>query len=126
MSEVYYPGNYYMDIRLDFGEQYGLTEIPMDVKKFKYAIFLALKILHGDMGCSIPVDILKYREKDRRAIIRIPSKQVTKIWSALTLFSSYDDLECTFKVYKTTPVLSCLNLNSTMYNHKEQDKCTEE
>ncbi|CAL1276688.1 unnamed protein product [Larinioides sclopetarius] len=98
----------------------------MDVKKFKYAIFLALKILHGDMGCSIPVDILKYREKDRRAIIRIPSKQVTKIWSALTLFSSYDDLECTFKVYKTTPVLSCLNLNSTMYNHKEQDKCTEE
>ncbi|CAL1276689.1 unnamed protein product [Larinioides sclopetarius] len=76
MSEVYYPGNYYMDIRLDFGEQYGLTEIPMDVKKFKYAIFLALKILHGDMGCSIPVDILKYREKDRRAIIRIPSKRL--------------------------------------------------
>ncbi|KAF8768048.1 Ribonuclease P protein subunit p14 like protein [Argiope bruennichi] len=114
-----------MDIRLDFGEQYGETEIPMDIKQFKYSIFLALKTLHGDMGCSIPFDILKYREKDRRAIIRFQSKHITAIWSALTLFSSYDDLECTFKVYKATPVLACLNLNSSIYNHKEQDKCME-
>ncbi|GIZ00796.1 ribonuclease P [Caerostris extrusa] len=75
----------------------------MDINIFRYVISSALKKVYGNMSCSIPVEILQYREKDRRGIIRIPSKETVKTWSALVLFSSYDDLECMFRVYKASP-----------------------
>ncbi|GFT14316.1 uncharacterized protein NPIL_196101 [Nephila pilipes] len=80
MNEVNVFSKCYMDIRLDFGEQYAYPEMSMDVTKFKYAIFLALKTLHGDVGCTVPVVIMKYREDDRRAFIQIPSKFVYFIY----------------------------------------------
>ncbi|GFR29065.1 uncharacterized protein TNCT_191171 [Trichonephila clavata] len=125
MTEICEFKKHYMDIRLDFGEKYNNPEISMDLAQFKYAIFLALKSLHGDMGCSVPVDVLKYRSDDRRAFIRFPSKELVKVWSALTLFSSYQDLGCMFRVYKVTPLLANLNLNSNIYKHKEKEKCTD-
>nr|XP_042904752.1 uncharacterized protein LOC107444448 isoform X2 [Parasteatoda tepidariorum] len=66
--------NFYMDIQLDFGEEYGGKPLDMEINAFKYAIFQALKNIYGDMGCIISVDILKYREEDRRAFIRVPSR----------------------------------------------------
>ncbi|GFV10496.1 uncharacterized protein TNCV_1951441 [Trichonephila clavipes] len=74
MTEICEFNKHYMDVRLDFGEKYDNPEISMDLAQFKYAIFLALKSLHGEMGCSVRVDVLKYRSEDRRAFIRIPSK----------------------------------------------------
>ncbi|GIY84212.1 ribonuclease P [Caerostris darwini] len=115
---------FYMDISLDFFEEYGFKSIPMDINIFRYVISSALK--RCMMSCSIPVEILQYREKDRRGIIRIPSKETVKTWSALVLFSSYDNLECMFRVYKASPLLPCLNLCSSLYIHKKKDKeCTE-
>ncbi|GFV10499.1 RNase H domain-containing protein [Trichonephila clavipes] len=51
--------------------------------------------------------------------------ELVKVWSALTLFSSYQDLDCMFRVYKVTPLLASLNLNSNIYKHKEKGKCTD-
>ncbi|KAG8185038.1 hypothetical protein JTE90_017061 [Oedothorax gibbosus] len=115
---------FYMDIKLDFGENCDNSSLLMGVKQFKYAVFLALKTMHGDVGCAIPVDILKYDEKQRRAFIRIPSREVTKVWNSLLLFSSYEGLECMFRVYKVSPVLACLNMNSRLYNHKLSSNCS--
>lgn len=114
---------FYMDIRLDFGEEYGFSEVEMNEAKFKYTILLALKILYGDMGCTIPVDVLKYREEDRRAFVRVPANDVEKVWSALSLFSKYNDLACMFRIYKVTPVLACLMLNKPL-EHKIKEKCS--
>ncbi|XP_054710365.1 ribonuclease P protein subunit p14-like [Uloborus diversus] len=123
--ELRQSSNFYMDIRLDFGEEYGNSAVEMDEKLFRYAISLALKILYGDMGYIIPVDVLKYREEDRRALIRLPARELVKVWSALSLFSKYDDLDCMFRIYKVTPVLACLNLNSRLYEHLTVEGCRE-
>lgn len=116
-------GKFYMDIQLDFGEEFGNSGIEMDINKFKYAISLAMKKLYGEMGYITSIDVLKYKEKDRRAYIRIPASELVKVWSSLSLFSTYDGLDCMFRVYKVTPVLCCLSLNSRMYDHKAADEC---
>ncbi|XP_035220067.1 ribonuclease P protein subunit p14-like [Stegodyphus dumicola] len=77
------------------------------------------------MGYIIPIDILKYRTEDRRAYIRLPARDVTKVWSALSLFTSYEGLECMFRIFKVTQVLACLNLNSSIYFHKKTEDCTD-
>lgn len=113
----------YMDLYLDFGPMHEKSKIEMDENQFQFAIFCALKTLFGDTGCAIKVDILYYNG-ERRAYISFSAKNLTAVWSALCLFSKYDGLDCMFLIYKVTPVLAALNLNSRGFKHKRiMEKC---
>lgn len=99
---------HYMKIKLDF---LG-AKANVDSDIFKSVIVDALSELHGDVGAAMAVDILYFDCKTTEGIIRVPSKGLVKIWSALTLFSSYGNTSCNFRVNKVSPHLASLSVDS--------------
>ncbi|XP_071815481.1 ribonuclease P protein subunit p14-like [Apostichopus japonicus] len=102
------PQYHYMMVQLDlFG-----AKANFDSDLFKNLIVKALKGLHGDVGGSIAVDIIRFEKKSLKSILRVPSIGLVKVWSALTLYSSHNDKPCHFKVSKVSPHLPSLSVNS--------------
>ena len=48
--------------------------VDMDIRGLKLMILTMLKSLFGDNGAAIPVDILKFNQKQLRAYLRFPAK----------------------------------------------------
>ncbi|XP_066474292.1 ribonuclease P protein subunit p14 isoform X2 [Tiliqua scincoides] len=86
--------------------------ISLNAVEFKQLIISALKRLHGEVGAALPVDVLTYEEKTLSAILRVPNIGLVKLWSALTLLSSYQNRSCAFRVIQTSPFLLALAGNS--------------
>ncbi|XP_048348211.1 ribonuclease P protein subunit p14 [Sphaerodactylus townsendi] len=99
---------YYLKIHLEFQE----VGISLNAVEFKQLIVSALKLLHGEVGAALPVDVLSYEEKNLFAILRVPIIGLVKLWSALTLFDSYQNRKCAFRVTQTSPFLLALAGNS--------------
>lgn len=105
------PPYYYMMVTLDlFG-----AKANFDSDLFKSVILKALQGVHGDVGASIAVDIIKFDKKSLQAIIRVPSKGLVKVWSAMTLYSSHNEKPCHFKISKVSPHLPSLSVNSRKF-----------
>ncbi|XP_076362657.1 ribonuclease P/MRP subunit p14 a isoform X1 [Tachypleus tridentatus] len=60
----------YMDISLDFGEEFGKKGIVVGSSMLISIIENSLKLLFGEVGASTVFDVVKYRERNRRAILR--------------------------------------------------------
>ncbi|XP_050026812.2 ribonuclease P protein subunit p14 [Dermacentor andersoni] len=103
----------YMDVSLRFEE----PGEEVDATVFKFVILQALKKLYGEVGASVAVDILKFRESDLRAYLRVSSSNVVRLWSSLTLTSCYNGRPCSFRVYKVSPSLASLSVSSSHYQH---------
>ncbi|XP_014679445.1 PREDICTED: ribonuclease P protein subunit p14-like isoform X3 [Priapulus caudatus] len=68
-------------------------------------------------GAMVAVDVLKYNEGDRSAILRVHSHNLVKLWSALTLTDRYMSRKCAFRVHQVSPYLMGLAVNSREYEH---------
>ncbi|CAN7989225.1 unnamed protein product, partial [Ixodes hexagonus] len=101
-----------------FREFEGDPDLELDSRLFKYAIVMALRTLFGEVGASIQVDVLRYREADKRAYLRTSSKNLVKVWSSLTLCTSYDGKPCSFRIFKVSCSLASLSVASSQYKHK--------
>ncbi|KAM7285994.1 ribonuclease P protein subunit p14-like [Ixodes scapularis] len=77
------------------------------------------------VGASIQVDVLRYREHDRRAYLRTSIKNLVKVWSSLTLCTSYDGKPCTFRIFKVSCSLASLSVCSSHYEHKPVRQTTD-
>ncbi|XP_064473453.1 ribonuclease P protein subunit p14-like [Ornithodoros turicata] len=104
----------YLDVALNFVDS---DHPEMSAKLFKYAIMLALKQLHGEVGAGIPIDVLRYDKECMRAYLRTSVDQLVKVWSSLTLFSSYNNSQCSFRVYKVSHNLAALSVSSNAFQH---------
>ncbi|KAM8930406.1 ribonuclease P protein subunit p14 [Pelodytes ibericus] len=100
---------HYIKIQLVFREQ---GKIRLNAAQFKLLVVSALKTLHGEVGSSIPLDLLRYDEQTFCAILRIYSRGLVKLWTALTLLGQYQNQECTVRVIQTSPFLLALAGNS--------------
>lgn len=105
--------NVYMDVSLHFEE----PGEEVDATIFKFVILQALKKLYGEVGASVAVDVLKFRESDLRAYLRVSSSNLVRLWSSLTLTSCYNGRPCSFRVYKVSPSLASLSVSSSHYQH---------
>ncbi|XP_053144235.1 ribonuclease P protein subunit p14 isoform X2 [Hemicordylus capensis] len=85
---------HYLKIQLEFQE----AGTSLNAVEFKQLIISALKRLHGEVGAALPVDVLTYEEKTWSAILRVPSRGLVKLWSALTLLGSCQNRKCAFRV----------------------------
>lgn len=103
----------YLDVSLDFEGR----PPEIDARIFKFIIGQALKKLFGEVGASVQVDVLRYRESDRRAYLRVSSSNLVRLWSSVTLHSSYNDRPCSFRVYKVSASLASLSVASPHYQH---------
>uniref|UniRef100_A0A023G9W1 Putative ribonuclease p 14 subunit n=1 Tax=Amblyomma triste TaxID=251400 RepID=A0A023G9W1_AMBTT len=95
------PQYVYMDASLNFEE----PQEDIDASIFKFVIVQALKKLFGEVGASVTVDVLRFRESDLRAYLRVRSSNLVRLWSSLTLASSYNGKPCFFRIYKVKLLL---------------------
>nr|CAL49377.1 ribonuclease P 14kDa subunit [Xenopus tropicalis] len=100
--------HHYMKVQLEFngeGAQLSATQ-------FKLLVVSALKNLHGEVGSSLPLDLLSFDEKTLCAVLRVCSRGLVKLWSSLTLLGHYKNHECSIRVIQTSPFLLALAGNS--------------
>ncbi|PVU95602.1 hypothetical protein BB559_002679 [Furculomyces boomerangus] len=60
--------------------------ISLDVLGFKSGIVKALEAFHGNFGAGMHIDILKYKEHDAQAVLRVPSSLYKMFWQAVILY----------------------------------------
>lgn len=82
---------------------------------FKVIITQAMREMFGLAGVSITVDILKYNEVRREAILRVPQSGLVKLWSSLTLLGTFQDKSCAFRVIQISSHLIALAGNSRSF-----------
>ncbi|XP_063796943.1 ribonuclease P protein subunit p14 [Pseudophryne corroboree] len=99
---------HYLKIQLVFQEQ----GVKLSAAQFKLLVISALKELHGEVGASFPLDLLKFDEKTLCAIVRICSSGLVKLWTSLTLLGHYQNHECSIRVIQASPFLLALAGNS--------------
>lgn len=75
---------------------------------FKGRIEQVLQTVFGEIGGHTTVDVLKFNEKTRRSILRVPDNDYVKLRAALTLAATFQDIPCCFKVHSASPVLLSL------------------
>ncbi|KAL1007832.1 hypothetical protein UPYG_G00092220 [Umbra pygmaea] len=84
---------HYMSISLEFENEETLS--PAQLKQF---IVNGLKDIYGEVGGAFPFDLLKFDELKLTAILRVYNSGLVKLWSALTLLSSFDQERCAVRV----------------------------
>ncbi|KAH3881443.1 ribonuclease P protein subunit p14-like [Dreissena polymorpha] len=101
----------YMKVRLDFEEG---THAHIDIVAFKQIILEAAQSMFGlALSCSL-IDVLIYEKSSRTAVLRIPNINLSKIWSALSLYSNMNGLSCAFRILQISPHLMALSGNSRL------------
>ncbi|XP_044264188.1 ribonuclease P protein subunit p14 [Tribolium madens] len=105
---------YYLDIslRLHDNPDYELT-----VVYFKKHIIGAVSELFGEAATCIDIDVLKYNSLTRRGILKVPAEYYVKIRSSLTLCGSFNNVICSYKIHKASPLLLNLQGDSREYEH---------
>ncbi|KAM5148918.1 ribonuclease P protein subunit p14 isoform 1-T2 [Mantella aurantiaca] len=100
--------HHYMKIQLVFQRE----GVKLTAAQYKSLIVSAVKELHGEVGASCPLDLLRYDEKTLSAILRIHSSGFLKLWTSLTLLGQYQNQECSIRVIQVSPFLLALAGNS--------------
>lgn len=72
----------------------------------------ALTALHGQVGASALVDVVKCDAADGTAIIRVEANSAVQVRSALTLLGQFDGKACAFHVTRSSAFLSGLAVPS--------------
>lgn len=74
----------------------------------KGCIEQSLHRVFGEIGAHTTVDVLKFDEKRRRLILRVPEQFYVKLRAALTLIDTFQGIPCYFHVQSTSCVLLSL------------------
>lgn len=74
----------------------------------KGCIEQTLHRIFGEIGGHTIVDILKFDDKRRRLILRVPEKDYVKVRATLTLIEKFQNIPCYFYVRSATSVLIAL------------------
>ncbi|XP_039547240.1 ribonuclease P protein subunit p14 [Pimephales promelas] len=107
---------HYMKISLVLAN--GNRNIPS--ADFKQLVIRGLKELYGEIGASIPFDLLKFDENELTGVLRVYNSGLVKLWSALTLLGSYQNEACAFRVTQVSPFLLALSGNSRELRFENQ------
>ncbi|CAG2175179.1 unnamed protein product [Oppiella nova] len=100
----------YLDIELDF-ESGDKTVPPIGVRQYKLMIMSSIRSLFGDFGAKLLVDLIQYRDRDFRAIIRSNAKDLVRIRNALIMPLDWEHRVCRFRIHKISHSLSSLAID---------------
>uniref|UniRef100_T1JKY8 Ribonucleases P/MRP subunit Pop8-like domain-containing protein n=1 Tax=Strigamia maritima TaxID=126957 RepID=T1JKY8_STRMM len=64
--------HYYLQIKLDFS---SAPDHVISAQMFQSTIIQAIEQMFGECGSSIAIDLLKYNQNHREAVIRVPKKE---------------------------------------------------
>lgn len=85
-------------------------EYTINFSSFKQHVTHSLYVLFGEIGASTDYEILKYTQREKRAIISVPEDFYVKFYSALTLNGLFNGIECAYRIHKTTRDLTELDI----------------
>ncbi|XP_060551733.1 ribonuclease P protein subunit p14-like [Ruditapes philippinarum] len=88
------------------------VDLQISALDFKQIVIEAVTSLFGLAGAATLIDILRYDEHERTAIIRIYHKCLTKIWSSLSFYGKYRGRACAFRVLQVSAHLMAMACNS--------------
>ncbi|CAH3019327.1 unnamed protein product [Porites evermanni] len=106
---------FYLRVKLEIAKETDLPPIHLEAVTFKSILLQALDSLHGKIGAALNVDILKFDAKSMEAIVRVRERGLVKLWSAMTLFSYYQDRQCAITVIQVSPHLLSLAADSRQW-----------
>ncbi|XP_015778412.1 PREDICTED: ribonuclease P protein subunit p14-like isoform X1 [Acropora digitifera] len=92
------PHFFYLRIQMDIYKDKGLPYIRLDALGFKRLLDTGLGSLHGQVGAAINVDVLSFDAKSLEAILKVEQRGLVRVWSALTLLSSFQGRQCAIRV----------------------------
>lgn len=107
--------HFYLKVSLTFSKAPGFS---LDSTRVKMIVMAALQSLHGQVGMSLPVDVLGTHHTGHATALttlRVPFKELDRVWSALTLMGSYDGKLCVFRVHQHSGSLLSLAVSSRDY-----------
>jgi len=97
----------YLRVSLEF-EEPTKCEITRDL--FSYIITSAVTTLHGEVTAAEPLDILEFNQETLQATISCNRQSLEKVWSALTLYGSFNEQRCLFHISQTfSPITEQVN-----------------
>lgn len=116
------PGEYFRQVRKSDPYHYMKVTLEYEDKRleddqlqFKHVMMQALTEVFGQIGASEMVDVLKLI-KNGEALLRVPSRCFVRLWSALTLFGSYRNQLCAFRVKQVSTSLMGLSCSSRVWD----------
>ncbi|KAH9530111.1 ribonuclease P protein subunit p14 [Dermatophagoides farinae] len=101
----------YLDIELCFTIKQATV---IEVREFKLIIMNAIDSLLGEIGSKIQFDILKYRNNDCRALIRLLARDYVKFHLCLSLLNEWKDSRCQFIIHKTSHCLASIVVSDSI------------
>ncbi|XP_022104978.1 ribonuclease P protein subunit p14-like [Acanthaster planci] len=99
---------FYLKVTIEFEN----PDTILNPVEFRALVSKAVRQLYGETGASIPVDVLRYQDITKEAILRVPGRSLVKCWSALTLLGEYAQESCAIRVNQVSPQLLALAVDS--------------
>lgn len=103
---------HYLKVGLELEDE----STKLSAVELKVFMVSGLKTLFGEVGAALNFDLLKYDEETFVSLLRVPSRGLVRLWSSLTLLSSYKNQSCAFRVLQVSPYLLSLTANSRELN----------
>lgn len=111
---------FYLRLKLDFSNENNLPMVQLDVLTVKSLLQHALTSLHGKIGAALNVDVLKFDGELMEAIVKVGERGLVKLWSALTLFSYYQDRRCAITVIQVSSHLLSLAVDCRQWKIQDE------
>ena len=89
-------------------------ELRLDAIRMKLAITQAIRSFHGEVGAAMRVELIHHEEGKQEAVLQVAERCLTRVWSALTVMTHFDEKQCTvdvLQVYCNPDELTELGLN---------------
>jgi len=83
-------------------------EAPQDATGLQTLLALSLRGIYGQVGAAIAVDVLHIAPQKRRALVRVPYNDATRVRNALTLITENRNGCCQARVVSASPFLLSL------------------
>lgn len=109
-----FPKFIYMKIKLMLQDD---VSIDFDIVSLKELILKSLKERFGEMGKSLPVDVLGYNETTREGIIRCSDIVFNRLSCSLLFCCEFRSLTFYAKILKVSYSSLALTSNSRTYRH---------
>uniref|UniRef100_UPI00358F354C ribonuclease P protein subunit p14 n=1 Tax=Myxine glutinosa TaxID=7769 RepID=UPI00358F354C len=105
---------FYLRVCLEFQEPTVLNAVEMHCLVTK-----ALKELHGDTGTALLCDLIHFDSSSRTGILRVYCSGLVRLWSALTMLSSFRGHPCAVRIMQVSPFLLSLSGDSRSWTPPE-------
>mmetsp|Transcript_36844 Transcript_36844/g.77640 ORF Transcript_36844/g.77640 Transcript_36844/m.77640 type:complete len:107 (+) Transcript_36844:1-321(+) len=88
------------------------SKTQLDAMQYRLAVTHALRCMFGDIGAAMRVDLIAYEHAQSCGTLRVESRNLCRLWSAITMLAEFERLPCQFEVEAVHGALVCHAVDS--------------